>query len=85
MQLHDDVVQAMAYSCPPLDGQPMWNGTGSQTEYVALHYQERLLKEQREHERETNWLRVELAEVEEQIALYNAVLRILSEAEIQFV
>ncbi len=84
-QLNDEVIQAMAYAQDPLDGQPMANGTGSRTEYVALHYQERLLNEQKEREREVNWLRVELAEVEEQIALHDAVLRSLNEAELLLV
>jgi hypothetical protein len=80
-QMKDEVLQAMAYARDPLDSQPMTNGAGSRTEYVASHYHERLLKEQKEREQEINWLRVELAEVEEQIALYEAVLRSLNEAE----
>jgi hypothetical protein len=81
-QLSDEMIQSMTLERRPLDELPAASGNGSRTEYVALHYQEHLIEEQQEREREISWLRAEMAEVEEKVALYDAVMGSLSEAEV---
>ena len=80
----EDTIAAMTLG-RMTDGMPASGNHGSQTEYVATHYEQQMQKEEVQLRKEIAVATRELWHVRKELSLYSAVLAALNETERQFI